>query len=500
MSEPAHEEQHHVGRRLAVGLMGGGALATAFAAATAVPAQAAPHFKHVANYAELRKFKTNGPMEPVLVLGVSEPDDGGVGFFRWDPEASTDDVDGGTVLASDAGRGVWRRIDSFPDALDPRWFGCRADGDTDDTAAFQAAVAAALRLGRTLLLPRGRIRLTGVVTLPEEGEFRQLVIEGHGQQESELVLAGEGRLEFDLGKVLEFQTGHFVLRDLALRCESADTVTALTVLFDREMGSTAQTALIENVEITGVSDATGPKVGMRLLDACATRVRGARIQGVRSGYGDDSVGILLQGNSIPVEIYISEVNAYFLHTAFKIDGEQGTRLEGIHFDKVAVVAADYGIVARAKDEDQSLWVKVTGSHLNCTRGAIWVHNYLNVMFTENLIYGLPTGGDSVDYCGISITGNAAWYMGHLSIVSNNTVVYMGASTAARVGILVDGSDSEDTVLITGNVIGFMQRGIHLASGASRVAVASTNLFRGDEENVVDEGTDNVVAPDLASWF
>lgn len=490
--------QQRIGRRLAVGLVGGGAASVAIAAASALPASAAPHFTQVASYAELRKFPTKGPMEPVLVLGAIEPDDGGAGFFRWDSAGAPDDEDGGTVIAA-SGKGVWRRIGER-DVLDARWFGCRADGETDDTAAFQAAVNAALRLERSLNLPRGRIVVSKVITLPQEGQFRQFVVEGHGQQESEIVLTGDGRLEFDLGKVLEFETGHFVFRDLALRCATTNAVTALTVLFDREQGSTVQTALIENVEITGVSDQTGPNVGMRLLDACATRIRGARIQGVRSGgYGDDSVGILLQGNSIPVEIYISEVNAYFLHTAFKIDGEQGTRLEGVHFDKVAVVAADYGLVARAKDKDQSLWVKTTGSHFNCTRGAIVLHNYLNVMLTQNLIYGLPTGGDSVDYCGISITGNAEWFMGHLSIVSNNTVVYMGTSTAARVGVLIDGSDSEDTVLITGNVIGFMQRGIHLASGASRVAIASTNLFRGNEKNVVNEGKDNVVAPDLASW-
>lgn len=391
----------------------------------------------------------------------------------------------------------WERgVDA--DVIDARWHGVVANGTTDDTAALQAALTAAVTEGKSLLLPFGRVLVTGVITVPAVGTARQVALIGHGPQESEILLRGSGRLDLDLGVCNEWVTGHLVLREVGIRCDSVNTVTAVTVRLQRVSGATTQAAIVENFEVTGVSDTTGPKIGLRFIDACAVRIRGGRIQGVRSGSHAGSVGILLQGGSIPVEIYVSEVNTYFLETSFHVDGVTSGRLEGIHFDKVAAVACDFGVVAKANDNDQSLWVKVTGSHFNCWKGAIATRNFGNVLFQSNLIYGLPQT-PSVPFIGINISMNPTGAAGHLSIVSDNIVIYQGATTAAKNGLLIDSNaGAEDTVLVSNNVFGFFDTGVLLGSGAQRAAVASTNLFRGNANTVVNYGTGNVVAPVLAS--
>lgn len=488
-----------ISRRNAVGVVSGGLLGFGATSGTRVAASGHNDIEVeqlVENYRQLEVLDPEPGTATTGVQGAEAAEDGGAGTFVLDRDGDPTEADGGTVVPA-VGGGVWRR--RFHDVIDARWFGVRADGEKDDTAALQAAVDAAIRAVAVLTLPVGTVLITAPITLTSDRTSRNLVLTGRGQQETNLLLREDGCLDLDLGAVGEFETGRLEILNLGIRCDSQGTTTALTARFDRETGSTTQTAILENLEVTGVDDDTGPRVGIRLIDSCAARIRGSRIQGRRSGYGTDSVGILFQGNSIPVEIYVSEVNAYFLHTAFKVDGEHGTRLEGIHFDKVAVVAADYGIVARAHDDDQSLWLKVTGSHLNCTRSGIQTHNYLNLMLTENLMYGLPASGDSLDFVGVDVTGNAAPQFGSLSVISNNICVYMGESTADRIGFRVDGSESEDTILMNGNVLGFMETGIHLAPGASRVAIGSTNLFRGNGLDVRDDGTDNVIAPELASW-
>lgn len=88
--------------------------------------------------------------------GYTTAGDGGEGSFRWSATSAADD--GGTALnagglgASSAG---WRRIYAGP--IDPRWFGCKCDGTTDDTDAW-ALVVTALGSGKTVEIP-GIIRI-----------------------------------------------------------------------------------------------------------------------------------------------------------------------------------------------------------------------------------------------------------------------------------------------------------------------------------------------------
>jgi hypothetical protein len=490
-----------LGRRATLAAMATG-LAGTVLIGSSNPATAATLYGRVNTYAELKALPLTTPMEPVLVLGRTAPGDGGAGVFRWDGTAASDD--GGTVLTSTSATGVWRRVAEDPDSISPRWFGCVADGETDDTEPFQKAVNVAVRAKKTLRLPTGSIVISSAVTVPTGSASRKLSIIGHGPQESEIRLRSNGRLNFDMGTSGEFTTGHFILRDVSLRCESAATVVALRVAFSRTSGATSQTVIIENVEVTGISDSTGPLVGILLEDASSLRMRGARIQGVRQNIAAGSAGVVLRGSSIPVECYVSECNVYFVATAFFVDGvEGGARLEGIHFDKCAAVACFTGIKGSAKATDLGLWLKVSNCHFNCTQFGIELQNVLNALLTGNLIYGLTGVGPASSFIGIQITnylqgGGTGQF---ISVVTDNMLVYPSSSSGlSRNGIVVYGESSpEDSMLISNNTFSNFNTGIWLASGSNRAAVANTNMFRGCTSATVNQGVNNVPGTPLASW-
>jgi hypothetical protein len=85
--------------------------------------------------------------------------------------------------------------------IDPRAFGARLDGATDDTAALQRAIDEAGRTGRTLFLPAGRalvsdpdrdgacLRLTRAITITGEGALRSCLVPVRGLPPSAAALA-----------------------------------------------------------------------------------------------------------------------------------------------------------------------------------------------------------------------------------------------------------------------------------------------------------------------
>lgn len=125
---------------------------------------------HVAqNYDDLRAFSggTGGSGRPGVVycLGRSVAADGGEGLFAWIGGTADDD---GIYLNG------WRRV-VLNNEYDPRWFGAKCDGVSDDTAAYEAARDYAQDNGGTLVIPPGFSRLTRRLRVS-----KQCIVRGHG--------------------------------------------------------------------------------------------------------------------------------------------------------------------------------------------------------------------------------------------------------------------------------------------------------------------------------
>jgi Pectate lyase superfamily protein len=89
-------------------------------------------------------------------------------MFRYNAGSSVAD-NGGTIIAPTTGGGRWERVINEP-YINVRWFGAKGDDTTDDTAAFQAAIAAAGTLKRKVYVPKqtsGSYILNGELTLDQ---------------------------------------------------------------------------------------------------------------------------------------------------------------------------------------------------------------------------------------------------------------------------------------------------------------------------------------------
>jgi hypothetical protein len=76
------------------------------------------------------------------VSGYYSAADGGGGDFFWDDE-STDTANDGTIINSlHTTTGRWKR--DYTGSVSPLWFGCKADGASDDYAAFKRAIDVAV--------------------------------------------------------------------------------------------------------------------------------------------------------------------------------------------------------------------------------------------------------------------------------------------------------------------------------------------------------------------
>lgn len=104
----------------------------------------------VATIADLRLLSVTG-MTAASVVSVSEfstPGDGGGGNFQYVPASVAVD-NNGTIIAPASGTGRWVRI--YSGDANPKWFGAKGDGSTNDLTPLQACVN--ISYGGSMFLP-----------------------------------------------------------------------------------------------------------------------------------------------------------------------------------------------------------------------------------------------------------------------------------------------------------------------------------------------------------
>lgn len=94
-----------------------------------------PYLNVVPNYDALRALTVT--TTTFFVQGFSTPDDGGQGWFAYDPGDTTSVDNNGTILV--AGDNRWKRV--YEGGAYPQWFGAAVDGVTDDIDAWNFLAA-----------------------------------------------------------------------------------------------------------------------------------------------------------------------------------------------------------------------------------------------------------------------------------------------------------------------------------------------------------------------
>ena len=83
-------------------------------------------------------------LDTIVVKGYHKINDGGGGVFYWDAHSSEIADDGIFFKSITLEHGRWVRI--FDSSIDPRWFGAKLDGITNDTKAINTAIVTASKL------------------------------------------------------------------------------------------------------------------------------------------------------------------------------------------------------------------------------------------------------------------------------------------------------------------------------------------------------------------
>lgn len=238
--------------------------------------------------------------------------DNGSGRYYLDTTDVTTADNGGTVIvASDGGR--WKLIHDGSTTF--RQWGCKGDGITADTVAFQSAVTNGTLAGIKLELPSGNYLLTGVIKLPTSN----VCITGGGNK-SQISWAHTGHLfdslatgtntaryhSFDRFKIMStivrssdeddaayaFNFGSGVVRS---NWEDIELITDGVAshgpygFFSSDMNSTQDTLNFNNIEINGFIG-----IGYNFSKGSSVWVRGGRVIGT-SQAEEDSVGMLFNG-------------------------------------------------------------------------------------------------------------------------------------------------------------------------------------------------------------
>jgi hypothetical protein len=145
---------------------------------------------------DLRALSFSSPTQTALVAGYFAAGDPGGGLFALNGSDSTSADNGGTIIVDVSGR-RWYRSGARNSVLNVMWFGAKGDGTTDDTAAIQAAITAAITVGGVVHAPPGKYVISGTglslsMTSLADNANNRVSIEGAGSGCTTFVYTGTG--------------------------------------------------------------------------------------------------------------------------------------------------------------------------------------------------------------------------------------------------------------------------------------------------------------------
>ena len=348
--------------------------------------------------------------------------------------------------------------------------GVRPDSGRNESAALQAALRAAARAGRPLLLPRGRYVATAL-DLPDG---------------CELVGAGARLVQIGTGALLRGQgLSRLRLRGLALEGAEVpgDPVGGLLTLEDCE------DVAVEDCRVTGAGTS-----GMRLV-GCAGHVADCTVEGARSYgvYALDSRGLALSGNLVRD----CADGGILVHRSAA--GADGTLVAGNRVERIGARSGGTGQWGNGVNTYLAHDVKIANNHVaDCAFSAVRCHSATDATVTGNTAL---RSGETAIYAEFSFQGaviannmvreaamgiSIANFLqgGRLATCANNVVRDLrdAGPYPAEVAGFGNGIFAEADTAVTGNVIdGAANWGIGLGWGPYlRDVVATGNVVRDAE--------------------
>lgn len=463
-------------------------------------------------------------------LGSSTVGLGGLGLLSTESEASTGPHSSHDPDQEDPVTIRDLRTADKP-VRDVRAHGAVGDGETDDTAAIQAALDGALD-GDVIYVPPGKYRCTEKLT--QAG--KALSLRGEGVSVSEITFdTPDGGIELEVprptdagGEATGDPPGAVTVADLSLLTTHAGGGTALDISWPFIGSSLYFHTIVRNVALIGRDRlATGWTDGIVLTDSWHTFLDG--IDFVGAGQDVSGAAVDLRGRSIAN--VVRRIISYHAKDGVVLNG----RTEGFRLAQSDFVATTYGL--RSGPEQHSIpQVVCVDSHANVSGIAVklrraqqvyvsgcdlWTWQWVpddhadpvialkgtrETRLTDNALIA-NAGGIEVDGCRRTHVGGNAIEVGsekqgvRVTHSADTTVAsnQIWAEEPRVAGIVVDGGE---VIAIVGNTLVGTDEGIRFTEEVDD-AIAGFNLWktfaRDDVTNVViDEGTNTLVDQNLGA--
>ena len=412
------------------------------------------------------------------------------------------DIGAGDVSFTQVGFGATEQTvsEKLGEVVSVKDFGAIGDGVTDDTAAVQACVTAAVAAGRTIYVPVGTYALTAQITA--SGPFE---IHGESLRKSRLLWtsgASTRGIAVTLGSSGGFRDT-FRAFNLSILTAGAGVGRGLQITDTTPGDRYNPSVRINNIVVGGSAGLfdTGWNTNI-WMDACqGAFIDGCDLYGKIASGGepnyDTQYAIYYANPSLAsphqTEFGVTNCSIKLVDTAIYADD-----MEGLVVSDNQIVGVGTGVYARGADTFPH--VSIVNNHVNAAEVCIVVDKMYQAIIIGNLLYCQQgtTAGTGIDIVSaakyFNITGNQ--FENLKPAVECNSIIVSSGSDGVIDGNIFRRSDSVD-----GTQDGI---GVWLTSGASNVKVGANNVF--DASQVAfpfsDDGTGNntaAVSLDISGW-
>lgn len=421
----------------------------------------------VATIAALRLASAAMP-DAVYVACYSTPADDGGGVFVYVPTDITTLDNGGTIIVDALSRRWYRdRQGQLPSV---KWFGAKGDGVTDDSAAFNNALATNGGLVGGISIPAGKYVLGAGLTYTMANSTAEFRIQGAGSEVTQLIWTVAAGLTVNF--IGQFNS--ISISGMSMLTHSNNAATAISLV---------QTAVVPNAGNTPVSSITDVTLrgfdGYSVTNCWAVGIQvsisninfsGLHIVGSSA---DDGIGVYIQGPVGSPPVVFDFVSCYFetLSQCLIYGGNvQGIAVTGCNF------IGKYGITNTAGLGlgDQ---LAVTNSQFACSLGGIVLQSQVSNVAISNSLFIIAS-----NVFGIYLASSNVF-----QIVGNSFVPDVASVNQSGIGILATGLPG----LITGNAFQSLAVGISLGAATANNNVQS-NLYTSVATHTVNLGAGNVI--------
>lgn len=359
-------------------------------------------------------------------------------------------------------------------------YGATGDGSTDDYTAINSAITALLAstYGGVLYFPAGKYRVLTSFTVAISDAAKSFVVEGDSEELSQISFEGVNGFNITF---ISGTGGHYSgnrsklgFSKISLETNANGSYKAI-IMSNSGNAAPNPVKMIERVVFSGAANTNYWSRCIDLYNTSFVTIMNNKLQGDADNAPWNGIGIYIDGDKNPVDIFIKGNHFWQIGTGIEVVGTT----EGIYTENNAFVGVATGIYWHTTAQEPLLVVK--NSHINATDYCIRMVNVDQANITGNLLYANENRTSS--WVGISLSDSNT-NVG--CIITSNIVQTLGSLPYSTNGIVVD----SDSHLIAHNIVNDVDTGIWLQSNSANNTVLDNVVTNFNTYNIYDQGTNN----------